>query len=191
MVRIVLLVSLSISLVTSFCQGAEKAKPKNKGLTLERLTQQVMDEGFEGDTICNECSDLDGTPEGLKCYGFDHPASDSEDKRIRKFLVLLDPSTTTIRAKALCVASTLHGVGAQDGYAFTRFLLRPDGLLRAAQMAKGKLDEKGKTIPGSAVGNITGLDIKAPDTKKQLRRELDFWLKGKGKKKRPEKAGPQ
>ncbi len=61
------------------------------------------------------------------------------------------------------------------------FRLNSAGILERATLFETKMDEAGIPVPGT--DRVSQLDLDARKTKKALRRELDFWLRGVGRKK--------
>lgn len=62
------------------------------------------------------------------------------------------------------------------------FHLDGEGVLERGLETPGKVDAEGRPIEGSAFGNTVELDVREARTKLLLQRELDFWLKGIGRK---------
>lgn len=182
----VLVVSLSISLVTSFCQGTEKTprKPKPKATPLEKQTKKVLEEGFEGGQRCAARLGM----EGSQAYSFDGLAEESVDGKLRYFQVVLATGTQQDQPVALCLTSLEKGRRTPDDIELTTFRATLKGVLQAAAYAEGSVTTDGKSIDGGGADRIVELDPKAADTKAKFQYELDYWVKGKyRKKKQPEK----
>lgn len=92
-------------------------------------------------------------------------------------LVLVKDSGESPRGKHLVFkARRLTGQDSETHF----FRTSPEGVLEKVFVLRGKYDDQGKPVRGSAV--VTSLDIDSPDVKARLQRELDFWLYGKGRK---------
>lgn len=180
MLNRLLVISLSIALIPAFCKGAEKVAPKSKskGPTIAQFINKVMAEGWEGDLSDQDARGLLGFPADTKVYGTDAKPQDADDEASRRFMVVLDSSTTTVRAQgALMRMSKKRAEGNYEGAAFR---LLPDGQLERA------LTMRGTGVSGEA--EFEDVDINSPSAKAAFQREMNFWLKGTGrKKKRPEK----
>lgn len=62
------------------------------------------------------------------------------------------------------------------------FLVGIDGVLMESGSGEVSLDEKGKAIPGAVPSPFKTMDIEAPEIRKRFQREIDFWIKGIGRK---------
>lgn len=95
--------------------------------------------------------------------------------------MILDPSTGTLRAThvELFVAEKDRPARKEKSI---EILVSTTGALLEAGFTFGPLDEKGRWIPGPALADFTNLDITSPETRAIFQRELDFWVKGIGRK---------
>ncbi|MBI4677311.1 MAG: hypothetical protein HY748_06985 [Elusimicrobia bacterium] len=140
--------------------------------------KKVLKEGIDND-IGNNARALgfEGNPP-TKAVGKDE--EETSDNLARSFDVLIEklPDNGGIRPVSLVLIASKQTSSALQGELFR---LKPDGTLEKAIRTMGKLDEKGDGIPGSAVN----VDLDPDEAQRLLKRELDFWLKGKGLKKKP------
>lgn len=154
---------------------------KTKAPTLQQITKRALDEGGEADST--NCWKLIGIPKPAKSYVLEALGEETEDGRSHVFAVVT--STTTLKAVSLCFSVLDMGRPARDDIEFIDYSATPAGALQDARRAVGKLDEAGQVIKNSQV--LTSFDIKDSAIKANYQRELDFWLKGKGRKKKAAK----
>ncbi len=64
----------------------------------------------------------------------------------------------------------------------TYILISTTGALLDAGFSFAPLDEKGRWIPGPSLIPFQYYDITTPETRSLFQREMDFWLKGVGRK---------
>ncbi len=106
------------------------------------------------------------------------------DDHRRYMAVILDRSTETVK-----VMHVEFFVAFKDKPARKEkniyFLVSPAGELLESGFAFGPLNEKGKAVSGPALTWFENMEIKSPETRALFRREMDFWLKGIGRKQPP------
>lgn len=105
---------------------------------------------------------------------------DTLDGHRRWFAVILDISTTTAKPifVELFVEEKDRPASISNAYIH---LLRLDGTLKQCGLATSPLDENGKMKP-NALAPLKYLDTDSPETRARLKRELDFWVKGVGRR---------
>lgn len=149
-------------------------------LGVDALVADILTSGSEK-SYHEGISGLLGLPLGAKAKRKTVQRKESADGLLRCVDVLLDPSTTTPRVMHLVLRSDWKDIAKGEGK--TLYLrLNGHGVLEKAFESPGKIDTQGRDIRGSGVGKTIDLDIRAPQTKLLLQRELDFWLKGIGRK---------
>lgn len=178
----VLVTSLSIALIPAFCKGAEKPapKPKAKAPALGRIIKRIMAEGWEIvlPPAKESIRGFAGFPEGAKAYGDDAAADQAADGASRSFVVVMDPSTTTARASGILLRRLkTQESGAQEGHIF-----------RATVIGELKQAVRGSRTARTHDFEFMDLNVSTPTVKADFRNEMDFWLKGKGRKKAEQPA---
>ncbi|MBI5210253.1 MAG: hypothetical protein HY927_09815 [Elusimicrobia bacterium] len=177
-----------LAFVNSSAHGApiEKATPQvknpskdKKAALLQSLIKRLMEEGFEDDVLRNLRDDLE-IPLDAPLFGDGADAELMTDQTYNRTCVVVmekSPEGKTA-AKHLVFMNMKRSDHGSEGYGFRT---SPEGVLEKAFVQRGKYDDQGKPVRGSAA--VTPLDIGLPDVKARLQRELDFWLHGKGRKK--------
>lgn len=167
-------------LILPFVNGAEPAiLLSTASATFESVIQRVTTQGengrFEGITRFLRIAKGSPTKEE---WAFPKV---TEDRHRRAFNVIFDRSTETLKA-----AHVELFVGKKDKPARKEqelfFLVGLNGALLEAGYAFGLLDNKGKVILGPALAPFQHLDIKSAETRSLFQQELDFWIKGVGRK---------
>ncbi len=171
---------LSMLLVPQFVNGAEPAvQASTASVTFEsilrRVTAQGKDKNFEGLKRFPQIPK--GSPTKVE-WGF---SKDAEDGHRRLFSVILDRSTETPKAAYVELYVEHKDMPARKVQSFY-FLLGLYGSLKECGTTEGPLDEKGKMIPNAAFSPFRSLEIKSPEARALFQRELDFWVKGVGRK---------
>lgn len=180
--RAVLLLSMSLAVpyVNASAQKKAQAKAVSDGTPLEVLIAEVLASGSE-EIYSEGISGLLGVPPGTKAKRTAITRKETNDGLLRAFDILVDPSTTSMRTLCLVSRSIWKDVARSEGGTLL-LRLSPQGVLERALETRSKYDTQGRQIQGWGVGKTVNLDINLPATKLLLQRELDFWLKGIGRK---------
>lgn len=132
----------------------------------------------------------DGTEWMEEHLGFDRSLSarrlkvkklETEDGISRVFEVPVDAKTAAPRVNVVVMRAIERSTTTKEVTDWF-FVVTPRGALTKAVTMTGKIDDTGKSVRGSALGNISHMPAGALETRRLLRRELDFWLKGIGRK---------
>ena len=165
---------LSVALVVGFVNAAESSKSKNI-LTWDSIAQKLEKEVTE---------------ESKAAAMFEHP----EGATVKRIGV--DPEETVDGKNHVCSLYRDSSappkplwfvLGAQNPGLFknerddTYFQVGLDGKLSKAIFGRLKLDETGKSIPGSGVTEPQ--DIESPRVRDLFQHEVDFWLRDMYRKK--------
>lgn len=152
-----------------------------KGKSLAKFVKEVMDEGWEREDhhSVDSLFTVLGFPPEASSYGIDESSDTANDNKYRLLEVVMDPSTTTARVLGLYVQATLLSGNADEFSESMVYRVAPDGTLEKAVLGRKTRGEDPK---------LETVEI-TPEVKAQFKREMDFWLKGKGRKKaQPKKA---
>lgn len=182
-------VLLSIALIPAFVNGAGlQAAGKNPGqpiiistsaISLGSLIQEVLGEGeskdFGGITRFPEIQR--GTPVKWRWVS----ANETQDSRRRRFTVILNRSTDTV-SPAYVELSVEEKDFATSRALQYYMLVGLDGVLKGCGFGLVPLDKNSMVIPGPSLAPFKYQDINSPDVRARFQRELDFWLKGVGRK---------
>ena len=193
MIRIVVLIALGIVFFgPAFVNAAPGAQPskqakqtakKHHELALAEFINKVVLEG-EDNNLGQNISRVLGLEPDHKSKVFEKLEGDCGDNRYRTVNVVVEKVPETDRLKPVSVIlqakRTRPGVGEVD-----YFRLDPDGGIGKAFRTSVKMTPDGHGVPGSAVN----VDFDPDEAKTLLKRELDFWLKGIGLKKKPAELG--
>ena len=168
-------------LIPQFVNGGELSVQKSSATaTLESVIQRLLshgeDEKFSGNTRFPRIIKNSPTREE---WAF--PKA-SEDHHRRYIAAILDRSTGTAKTATHVEFFVARKDKAARKGEEIYFLTGLDGTLLEAGFAVGPLDEKGKSIPGPALAPFKYFDITSPETRALFQRELDFWVKGVGRK---------
>lgn len=183
------LLLLSIALLPSFVNGAGlQAAGKNLGgpiiiststISLGSLIQEVMAEGeskdFGGITRFPEIQR--GTPVKWRWVS----AIETRDSRRRRFSAILNRSTDTVSPAYVELSVEEKDFAASKAPQYY-MLVGLDGVLKECGFGLAPLDKNGKLIPGPSLAPFKYQDINSPEVRARFQRELDFWLKGVGRK---------
>lgn len=153
-------------------------KARSQGMSLEALVRKILNEG-EDDSFGKFIGNFLGVPDGAPIKLKQVAREKSADNRNRSCAVVgQEPAGHGFKPVCLVfLAQSLNGLDGESHY----FRVAPDGSLETSFISRMKFDESGKPVRGSGVK--TDLDVNAPETKALLQHELDFWLKGKYRKK--------
>lgn len=170
---------LSIGLIPAYCKGAEsEKKPKiptqlsGKALVDELLKvartnpESRIDASLEAETL--------GFPNEAKAVEWIEEPKQEKDWLVRMLKVVLDPSTTTVRALGAVMETGKPGPTSAD-VVFNDFRMSPAGELEKAVYWTAKNDANGEPVEGSRQDAVQ--DVHAPEVKAEFQRELTFWLK--------------
>ncbi len=173
-------VPLSMLLLPRFVNGAEPSVSKSSApITLSSAIQKLLALGETGKFV-----GITRFPRIQKNSPIKEEWAKpkvSEDGHRRSFSVLLERSTETPKATHVEFLVTQKDREARTAQQFY-LLASTAGALLEAGFAIGPLDEKGRLIPGPSLAPFKYLDITSPETRALFQRELDFWLKGVGRK---------
>lgn len=149
-----------------------------KELTVEGLVTQVLEKGWEI-IYPAPLAKVAGVPTGARAKELIAQRGSSLDDMGRSVQVILDPAADPKAPKPLHL---FFSAGKKTGNLQETFEFRagPGGELELALATRLETDEKGRVVRGSGVPPRP--DIKAPEVQERFRRELDFWLKGKGRR---------
>ncbi|MBI5623794.1 MAG: hypothetical protein HY924_08455 [Elusimicrobia bacterium] len=189
-----IVLGLSIAFVPAFVNAAQlNASKRQTGKPneppLEKFIHKVLAEGYDNDLGPNLARVL-GLDPNHKTKGSERFKDDCLDNRYRSVNVVVEKIPESDRLKPISVIFLAKKTqpGASDS---NWFKLKPDGSIEKAFRGLGKLTDDGHGVPGSAVD----VDLDPDEAKVLLKRELDFWLKGIGLKKKPvetaKKAAPE
>ncbi len=148
-------------------------------MTLEEFIKKVLREEVENDSLHPNLSRVIGLEPNLPARVTGKDAEDCMDNKDRTFRVVLqnDAPNGGQKPMALVLYTKKLLPGAlQDEI----LLLKPDGTIEKATSGRGRRDQDGKSIRGSAIR----IDLDPDEAKRVLQRELDFWLRGIGLKKK-------
>lgn len=106
----------------------------------------------------------------------DIASEESVDGLSRSCEVVLDKSTKKVVAAVFLAAQPVSD-GVREAYCFR---LDPTGALKTVALTHGLMKD-GQAVKGS--GKAEEVDVNAPGIRAKLQHELDFWLKGKYRKK--------
>ncbi|MBI4676627.1 MAG: hypothetical protein HY748_03510 [Elusimicrobia bacterium] len=182
--------SLSLFILAGLgCQARRVQAPGGSGvpapLDLPSLTRSTLGKGarmpFERKFGRNLALSFGIPVEGMTAFEIAE-AHVTEDHRQRAFALLLDPEGGSAASIMLMAVEWSLPTG-DKGDLYLH--LTPGGDLRLGLHCRGKIDEYGAYVKGTCV--LQRLDPDAEETKTLLQREMDFWLKGIGRKARPPK----
>lgn len=180
---------LSSVLLVSPCLGAEPAGTKRKAreITLPELVERLKAKG-EDTPFPAVLVKLMKFPADSTKKTFEAPASEATDSVSRLAQVVFSKSGDSGDpiATGLYWSTTLRVDRRSEGYDYHTAL---DGSLVKAVRLDGEIGENGRAIRGAT--KATALDVQADEVRDRFQREvLDFWLRGKGRKKAGGKATP-
>lgn len=162
----------------------DPSQSKAKSLSFSELVLKLLVEGDDRDDFNDRRAELMGFAMGLPSKADGVPSRQTADGISRQCNLVMEKPTGTSITKPICLVlmagQRFPGERKREAYYFRVGL---DGKLEKSLLNVGKLDESGNTVPGS--GELTELNVDAAHVKAMLRRELDFWLKGKLRKKVP------
>lgn len=162
-------------------KGRRKAVP----ITLEQLVQELQAQG-EVTQLPAVLAKLTGFPEGSLEKGVEVLASETTDSLGRRVGVVFSNagSADATSPAGLFWSTALRVDRRSEAYDYNTAL---DGTLKKAVRVDGQRDENGRPVRGA--GKATELDLQSPEVRDRFRSDvLDFWLKGKGRKKAGSKA---
>ena len=173
-------VPLSMLLLPQFVNGGEPSVLKSSAPpTMESAIQRLLAQGEAG-----KSAGITRFPRIQKNSPIKEEWSFSKastDGHLRGFWAFLDRSTETLKA-----AHVEFFVAHKDRSARKEqqiyLLVSTTGALLEAGYSFGPLDEKGRIIPGPSLTPFQYYDITSPETRALFQRELDFWVKGIGRK---------
>ena len=173
-------VPLSMLLIPRFVNGAEPNILKSSApATLESAIQRLLAQGEAGKFVgITRFPRIENNSPIKEEWAF--PKA-SEDRNRRSFSAILDRSTETQKATHVEFFVTQKDRPAQKEQQFF-ILVSTTGALLEAGFSLGSLDEKGKWIPGPSLIPFKYLDITSPETRALFQREMDFWVRGVGRK---------
>lgn len=147
------------------------------GESLERLTAKVIKTGEPLNLWENAIADNLKIPKGVSGRTVEIPEQKSEDGAYRLCAVGLEGDDDSPKPAFIVFNWILKSPGESESFYVATDL---KGQAKNGFVMTGKFEE-GKPVRGSAVTRILELD--SPELKRRLGRELDFWLKGRGRKK--------
>lgn len=111
---------------------------------------------------------------------FERVRDECVDGRDRAANVVVEKVLKSDRLKSISVVFLAQKVwqGASESYYFK---IKPDGAIEKAFRNSGKVNPDGHGVPGSGIN----VDLEPDEAQRLLKRELDFWLRGIGLKKKP------
>ena len=146
-------------------------------MSLKQLIQRLVADGTDVPVGPNMGKFL-GFPNGADSKYEQVEPDDTTDGLQHNVKVVLDRSTEGSE-KPVCLIVIGARLGPETSSNYFRLTL--EGKPALAFRFSGRNDENGRAVRGSGVK--TDLDLNDPEVKASLQRELDFWLKGKGRKK--------
>lgn len=174
---------LSISIVPLFTLvNAVEGPPKpTHGQPLDGLISRTLAAGKKRNLGPFASRVIDLSP-GVPFFNETVASKESADGLDHDFRVMIDASTDT--PKPLCLLlSTRQKFESTKKVEFIYFRLSLSGRPEKFARITGRIDDKGKEVKGSAV--TEAMDHKSPAAQKLVQAELDFWVKGVGRKPRP------
>ncbi|MFA6316437.1 MAG: hypothetical protein WC943_03390 [Elusimicrobiota bacterium] len=148
------------------------------GISLEQFIQSVVVLGEENTP--RAILKASGLDPNLKTKVVERVEADSSDRRYRTVNVVMpgvSSSTAPAKPDWVILLSAKKAMGASESDVLR---LSADGSLKRAIRRAGKLTQDGHGVPGTAVD----IELEAEESERLLKRELDFWLKGIGLKKK-------
>jgi hypothetical protein len=146
-------------------------------MTLKEFSQKVIMEGVDN-RLGPILAPVLGIPPDAQSRAFEMKEGDCSDGKYRTFDVIVESSgTERLPHMFVLLVMKKHGLSTEDYW----FTLHPNGRIEKALRSMGKLTETGHGVPGSSVD----VDLDPDEAQRLLKRELDFWLKGIGLKKKP------
>lgn len=188
--RCVVTVYLTPALVVAPCLAASPS-PKLKGgpraLTLSQFVERLKIEAHASQlpAVFTKLMDF---PADSTWRSFSASASEAADGAMRGAHIVYSKAGGGEEASpmALFWVTRLESDRKSETYDYRTTL---DGTLEAAFRVDGETDESGADIRGK--GKLTKLDVGATEVRERFQHEvLDFWLKGKGRKRSGAKTTP-
>ena len=145
--------------------------------TLDRLVDRAVTEGEDSLLPAAAAEPTLGLPKkDFDVKQFEAPKGDCADSKYRLFSVLVDKDGSKLGNLWFFVRYQWPGNSETHN-----FLSTVEGELLKASRVRGKRNQDGNVIEGS--GSLVDLDIDSAEVKAKFKKELDFWVKGKGRKK--------
>lgn len=176
------LVYLSSSALISPCQSAQAAPKRRKAreITLAEFVEKLKREGelTQFPAVLKKIMDFPSASTKKTLAAEVHETTDGASRLANIVFDLPDSGDEPVPI-GLYWSSRLEVARTSESYDYRTTL---DGVLKKATRIDGRLDENGKAVRGG--GKLTQLDVKSQVVQERFKREvLDFWLRGKGRKK--------
>ncbi|MFA6315918.1 MAG: hypothetical protein WC943_00735 [Elusimicrobiota bacterium] len=187
-VRLVCTSILAIAFALVNASAASKIRDSSSTsshpLILRSFINKVLNEG-EDNRLGPNLSRVLGLDANHNSKVFERIEDQCADGRYRTANVLfeIDSSTGVLKPLELILLSQRTQSGAIES---DWLRINPDGSIKKALRNSGRLTPEGRGVAGSAIQ----MPFEGDDAKRLLKRELDFWLKGVGLKKKAKDARP-